>query len=116
MRYVLLVLLSAIAVSAQESPREINCRGIITSFEKEGFSGMRSEGGHDVFDVTWILVTHPDEYRGLKQMLLSNPGAEESPFGKIGDEIDFTAYKTTLESEKTRSEKPTQPTAESRRG
>ena len=108
-RLLLLLGLGSIALPAKDTPpkpEQIDCRGIITSFEKEGFSGTRSDGGHEVFDVTWVSVTFPKEYAGVRQMLFSGPGEQKSPFGKIGDEIVFRTYKVTLESEKESNKRP----------
>jgi hypothetical protein len=57
------------------------------------------EGGCEVYDVTWVIVTVPSEFAGVRHMLLSSGGVSVPPYGAVGSEIIFDAFRCTLESE-----------------
>ena len=87
--------------SVQEKPEEVACRGKIERFVKDGFEAVGVEGrGSEIFDVTWVQVKLPGEFAGIRHMLLSRSSDGKSAFGKVGDEISFSAFRSTLDAEK----------------
>ena len=99
---VLILMLTGVLVAAdQKKPEEVACRGKIESFDKDGFQAFGVDGdGCETFDVTWVLVKSPAEFSGVRHMLLSKSSDGKSAFGKVGDEISFSAFRSTLDAEK----------------
>jgi hypothetical protein len=122
MKASLLFLGLVVGLGAADRPstiEEVACRGVIEEFVKEGFHGDSFTGPGETFDITWVRVREPEEFAGVRQMLLSRPSGKSSPFGKVGDVISFRSPRATLESESGRTKKPNQslqPTAPSGRG
>jgi hypothetical protein len=113
---VLFVGLLAAIGSEPSEPKKIECRGVIVEFVRDGFHGSTLEGRSDRFDITWVVVKAPEEFAGVRQMLLSRSPDGKSPFGKVGEVISFTTFKSTLEAEKKPPNQSLQPTAASGRG
>ena len=83
----------------EPEPPSIECRGVIEEFVKDGFQGFSTDGGCEILDITWVIVSSPEEFSGVRHMLLSRSPDGTSPYGKIGDRITFSAYQSTLEGE-----------------
>lgn len=84
----------------QAKPEEVSCQGQIESFAKDGFQGLTLDSGCEYFDITWVVVQSPEEFAGVRHMLLSRTADGKSAFGIVGEKISFSAFRSTLESEK----------------
>ena len=96
------------AGDAGQEPPAIECRGVIEEFVKDGFQGFSTDGGCEILDITWVIVSSPEEFSGVRHMLLSRSPDGTSPYGKIGDRITFSAYRSTLEGEARVDKRPNQ--------
>ena len=90
---------------------KIECRGVIEEFVRGGMETFSIDGECELLDITWVIVKTPEPFVGIRHMLLSRSADGKSPFGKVGDEISFTAFRSTLESEQP-SQKKLKPRAD----
>jgi hypothetical protein len=103
--FVLVGALGAADRPADVSVEEVACRGVIEEFVKEGFHGDAFDGSDGTFDITWVRVKEPEEFAGVRQMLLSRSSGSTSPLGKIGDVVSFRSPRSTLEAAKSDEKK-----------
>ena len=99
------LLLVCVASAAEKPAEEVACRGVIEEFIKKGFHGDSFDGTSETLDITWVRVKSPEEFAGVRQMLLSAGPGNESPLGKVGDVVSFRSPRSTLESAKSELKK-----------
>jgi len=97
-----LIFCGVLAAADVEMPaaRDITCTGKIESFQKDGFQALGIDGVCERFDTTWVSITSPKEFTGVRHMLLSRTSSGKSAFGKNGATVTFSAFQSTLEVEK----------------
>ena len=109
MKMLLFCLVLVGAFGAADRPaEEVACRGVIEEFVQDGFHGDAFDGSDGTFDITWVRVKEPEEFAGVRQMLLSRGSGSTSPLGKVGDVISFRSPRPTLEAAKSGEKKPNQ--------
>lgn len=93
--------------TSKPSTEMVSCSGTITSFMKDPTPEQLmlhgcvwfEKTGNRGNDATWVKITSPEEFKGITHILITNDENLESPFGKVGDEIQFSALRESLESD-----------------
>ncbi len=90
------------------SAEMVACSGTITNYMRDQTPAQlithgcvwfeKTESRSD--DATWVKITSPEEFKGTTHILITNDETINSPFGNIGDEIQFSALREILESDK----------------
>lgn len=92
--------LAAVEPIVPPKSAEVECRGVVESFAKGGFQALLTDGQCEWFDTTSVVIASPQEYAGVRHVLLSRASTGKSAFGEIGATVSFSAYQSTLEWEK----------------